>query len=228
MNTIIQSGIKRPDWICSQTRQDVFLVRDVSPSMNDGTKALDATKACKELLTELALPVNRNGFYVCVVDFSGVAKVTHHLETASSLVKNLSPVVTGILKPGTNISLGLKEVLNNRGFNSPAENQQEDRIRLRPVVLLFSDGGHNMTPEPYSFAEAIKRNADLVTVAFGYDEDADACESMLKRLASSPRHFYRCRSGKNLRNFLAQVGATMVQTLASRQNATQALGALQS
>jgi uncharacterized protein YegL len=203
--------------------QEVFLVRDCSLSMDDHGKARDATRACAELLEELAMPTNRDGFRVCVVDFSGIAKVRHPLEAASTLAKKIAPIQTGWKQAGTNIALGLKAVLDNREFKSTSQNLEDERIRLRPVVLLFTDGGHNQTPQPYDYAASIRRDADLVTVAFGRDAD----EEMLKRLATSPQHFYRCRSGKDLRRFLAQVGATLTQTLAARQNATKLLATLQ-
>jgi len=62
--------------------------------------------------------------------------------------------------------------------------------------------------------------ADLVTVAFG----AEADERLLRDLATSSQHFYRCRKGRELRTFLAAVGATLSGTLTQGVNATQALG----
>jgi len=90
---------------------------------------------------------------------------------------------------------------------------------LRSVVILFTDGQHNTGPGPRAVAREVREKADLVTVAFGGDAD----EALLKELATSPQHFYRCKNGRELRAFLAAVGATMSQTLGARQNATQAL-----
>jgi uncharacterized protein YegL len=90
---------------------------------------------------------------------------------------------------------------------------------LRPVVLIFTDGCHNTGPGPKDVADRLKQKADFVTVAFGSDAD----EALLRSLASTPQHFYRCANGRELRQFLAAVGATMTATMAAKTNATQAL-----
>jgi hypothetical protein len=90
---------------------------------------------------------------------------------------------------------------------------------LRPVVLCYSDGGHNTGAHPRAVADQIKQIADLVTIAFGSDAD----EALLTELASSSQHFYRCNNGKELRCFLAAVGATISGTLSAGVNATNAL-----
>jgi hypothetical protein len=81
---------------------------------------------------------------------------------------------------------------------------------------------HNVGPDPNTVADEIKKNADLVMIAFGNDAD----EKMLKRLASTTKHFYRCSSGRELRSFMAAVGATLTQTMTVGQNTTNALAAL--
>lgn len=59
--------------------------------------------------------------------------------------------------------------------------------------------------------------------AFG--EDAD--EELLRSLASTAAHFFRCSSGRELRQFLAAVGATVTGTMAAGVNATEALSVIQ-
>jgi hypothetical protein len=85
--------------------------------------------------------------------------------------------------------------------------------------MLYSDGGHNTGPHPRTIGAQLKAIADVVTIAFGSDAD----EALLLELATSPQHFYRCRSGKELRCFLAAVGATISGTLSAGVNATNAL-----
>jgi hypothetical protein len=67
--------------------------------------------------------------------------------------------------------------------------------------------------------EDILRIADLVTVAFGDDADG----RLLRSLATSAGHFYRCSSGRQLRAFLAAVGTTLTTAMSSGTGATQAL-----
>src|SRR6185503_17328175 len=89
---------------------------------------------------------------------------------------------------------------------------------LKPVVIAFTDGGHNQGPAPHDAANRLKTIADLVTVAFGDAAD----EALMGALATSTQHFYRCSNGRELRKFLAAVGATMTATMAAGANATQA------
>jgi hypothetical protein len=91
------------------------------------------------------------------------------------------------------------------------------------VTIFFSDGQHNTGPGPKDVADQLKLKADLVTVAFGSDAD----EALLRSLASTPQHFYRCANGRELRQFLAAVGATMTATMAAGTNATRALTQIQ-
>ena len=72
----IVTGLRRPKWICSLVKQIVILIRDGSPSMQ-GKKAKDAQAATGNLVEELALPQNKNGFICAVVDFSATADVIH-------------------------------------------------------------------------------------------------------------------------------------------------------
>ena len=51
-------------------------------------------------------------------------------------------------------------------------------------------------------------------------------EGLLRALATSAGHSYRCSDGRELRRFMAAVGATMAQTRASGVNATQALSTI--
>ena len=218
--TILRSGVRRPDWVCRNVNQNVVLVRDRSGSMT-GSKANDASAASLDLVAELADPCNKNGFNVAVVDFSGRSKIVHSLEKASALNCRVAPLSVGFFGGGTNITAGLEdahsilEKANNSG--------QEGLTLLRPVVIVFTDGCHNAGPGPLDIGVRLKAIADIVTVAFGTDAD----EHLLREVASTPQHFYRCSSGRELRKFLAAFGATMSTTLAAGKNATQALSNIQ-
>lgn len=104
---------------------------------------------------------------------------------------------------GTNIAAALRLAAeqNELLLSQPLER----RVRLRSVVLLLSDGEHNATEAVEPVAERLKKDADLVTVAFGDSAD----EKLLKEIASSEQHFFRCKDGRELRMFLAQVGKTL-------------------
>jgi uncharacterized protein YegL len=218
--SIIQSGLKRPNWICRNVRQNVVLVRDRSGSMG-GQKAQDASAASLDLVAELAQPSNKDGFAVGVVDFAATSQLVHDLTKATELNGKVAPLSVGSgllgLFGGTNITAGLEDA--QRILDKAEQLGGEGAQYLRPVVSIFTDGCHNTGPGPKDVADRLKQKADLVTVAFGSDAD----EALLRSLASSPQHFYRCANGRELRKFLAAVGATMTATMVAGTNATQAL-----
>jgi uncharacterized protein YegL len=184
----------------------------------DGQKAADASAASQDLVNELARPVNKDGFSVAVVDFATTSKVVNPLEKATTLDGKLAP-----LQPGgtTNITAGLQDALD---ILTAAESKVEEGVTyLRPVVILFSDGQHNEGEDPRGVARRLKDKADLVTIAFGSDAD----EAALRALASSPQHFYRCANGRELRSFLAAVGATLTATIGAGVNASASLANVQ-
>jgi uncharacterized protein YegL len=214
--TIIRSGLRRPNWLCRNVKQTVVLVRDSSSSMC-GNKAREASAANSDLVSELAQPVNKDGFNVAMVDFSTKSEIVHKLQPATTLDGRVCQISAGRLGGNTSITAGLEDA---SAVLKKAEMETEEGIvQLRPVIILFSDGHHNCGPPPHGIADRLKGKADLVTVAFGGDAD----EGLLRDLASTPQHFYRCSSGRELRAFLAAVGATMTATMSAGTNATQAL-----
>lgn len=217
--TIVHSGLRRPNWVCKNVKQNVVLVRDRSSSMH-GRKAQDASAASLELVAELAAPSSKEGFNIAVVDFATSSGVAHDLGPATVLNGKLSSLSVGLLGGSTNITAALEDatsILEN------SHQQQEGIAYLRPVVLMFTDGCHNGDVHPRDVATRLKQTADLVCIAFGNDAD----EALLRELASTPQHFYRCSSGRELRAFLAAVGATLTATMAAGSNATRALTTIQ-
>jgi len=186
-----------------------------------GQKAKDASQACFELLRALGSPENKDGFVVSVVDFDGTAKIKHNSVPAAELAQSLKPISIPLLGGGTNITAGLEQA-EIPCRKTPTDAQDGTRW-LRPVVVLFSDGCHNTGPKPESAAESLCKIADLVTVGYGDDADTE----LLRGLATSPQHFYKCKDGRDLRQFFAAVGSTMTASLAAGVNATEALGQIQ-
>jgi len=218
--TIISGGLHRLR-INSKCHQRVVVIRDASGSMH-GDKEREASEATQAICQELALPVNKDAFWLAVVDFAEEAGVVHELEKATTLAGHLGPLEAGKFGATTNITAGINLACHILERASGAS--EGDWIRyLKPTCLLFSDGGHNEGPSPIPVAERLKAMADVVSVAFGDDAD----EKTLQQIATSDQHFVRCASGAELRRFFAQVGATLTQTMAAGRNATVALGNLQ-
>ena len=104
-------------------------------------------------------------------------------------------------RAGTNIACGLEAAESIIDQRRNTESREVD-----PCVLVFSDGQHNTGPRPEPVADRLKgNNVTVVTIAYGNDAD----EELLRRLASSPQHCFRCKDGKELRAFFAAVGATL-------------------
>jgi uncharacterized protein YegL len=203
--------VNRPQGLGGNVRQAVVLCRDASTSMQ-GSKAQEASQAVRELVEQLALEMNKDAFDVAVIDFHDEVQVPHPLGRAGALLSALQPIATG--GSGTDISGPLAQAEALLKAPMPGEGRY-----VRPVILLFTDGGHNTGADPRPIAARLRSFADLVTVAFG----ADADEALLTELATTPSHFYRCTNGSQLRAFLVAVATTVITTRAQGQNATRAL-----
>jgi|GEM_PF-1456258 len=211
-NTVIPA----PQKVSSISKQQAVLVLDVSGSMAWEKKAKSVQEATKALLAELAQDTNKDGFAVAVVHYNETAVVAHRWERASELHQHLLPLKTGGY---TNITDGLQQALNL--LKEPPPDSlfpNQVRVWVRPIVVLMSDGCHNTGPEPDSVAKEIKKEADLVTVAFGSDADTE----LLKRLATSPDHYFFAADGKELRKVFAVVGSTSRIALSTGVSFSQA------
>ena len=211
-------NLRRPHWLCRNVKQNVVFCRDASPSMT-GQKAADASAAGIALVEELAQPLNKDGFFVGIVDFAISAKVIHPLEKATLLAKYLQPLTVDKSEEGTNITAALESALSLLGKLPKLPKDQNNCQFLRPVAIVFTDGWHNTGTHPRDLAVQLKEKSDLVTVAFGDDAD----DALLQELATTPQHFYRCSDGRQLRSFLAAVGTTITTTMAAGISATSAL-----
>jgi uncharacterized protein YegL len=198
----VSSGFYRPSCVCRNVRQRVGLARDSSDSMSEGTKAPEATEACRGLIAELANPINKDGFEVLVVDFNHTARIAAPLAPASEVGQHLA----AIAPDGCTDIAGVLRLMRTE-LEQATDDPGGAITYLRPVCILFSDGRHNSGPHPRDEATRLKALADLVTVAFGTDAD----EAMLRDLASSPQHYVRCHDGRHLNTFLARVGKTLTQ-----------------
>ena len=204
--------------VATPCRQSCVIVRDASGSML-GQKEIDALDACRDLVEVLAAPGNGDTFRCAVVDFSGSACVVHPLCQARQLAGRLEPMDIGYT---TDIAAGLRaagSVLNSDQQPLPPGVRQ-----LALVIALYSDGGHNESGSPEYEADCLKQKlgCTIVTITFGQDADED----LLRKLASSPSHFYRAASGTDLRKLFARVGRTMSISATTGRDPRQALGGL--
>ncbi|MDD4869563.1 MAG: VWA domain-containing protein [Kiritimatiellae bacterium] len=214
----VTADLARPSRICSKTKQRVIVIQDASPSMEQDGKKEAAHKAAVDMIERLAEPVNKNGFVVLVLQFNSKAEVLHNWTPATQFNGGMKEVR---IASSTNITASLELALNR----IQSADDEAEMTYLRHVTLIHSDGCNNIgsKEDVLQAADRLKKISDIVSVAFGDDADED----LLRKIASSPEHFYRCANGAELRRFMAQIGDTLTVMMAQQQNATQALTQLQ-
>jgi uncharacterized protein YegL len=213
----IIKGLVRPACVSNHNKQECMILRDTSGSMQEEGKARDASRACDELISELAVEANKDAFHVGIIDFNDGAKVAHPFTKATLLDGKVAPISAG---GETNITAALEFAKSQ--FEMGRSPQPEGVSFVLPVTLLMSDGCHNVGVGPTAAAEALRQQSLLVTVAFGSDADED----LLRAIATTPQHFYRCQNGRALRDFCAVFGKTLTWSIRAGINATAPLASL--
>lgn len=210
-----QFQLKRPASPFGFMRQVVLFLRDASSSMR-GRKASEVDAATLSLAAELALPINRGGFLIGIIDFADTAVWVHPISPAVDLNGRVEPLNVG---GSTNLTAAIKLAVDE--LQAKTEQAGPSLKMARPAAITLSDGEHNTGPSPETAAAQLCCVADHITVGFGDSYD----ERLLRAIATSAQHHYRIKdSGKELRAFLAQVGQTLTKTLTQHANATTALG----
>ena len=94
------------------------------------------------------------------------------------------------------------------------ENHPERAVHPLPLVLLFSDGGHNVGDPPDVVANEIKSleldRQKVVIASAGVamsDDGSDVDEPTLKSIASQEGCYLRAQDAQMLTNFIARVGS---------------------
>ena len=214
----VNSNIRQP-WMTSISRQLVIGLADNSPSMLGKRKSKDARKAQMALVHSLADPSNKGGFDIAFAYFAMYSRIVHQPTPATKLdgkLKRFSFLLYAI--GGTNIRSAFKSA--DKIILDYQKSHSTDKItHLKPVVLLFSDGQHNIGRNPAALATQLRSKSTVVTIAFG----ADADEAGLRSWATSDQHFTRCSDGAELRSFLAVVGDTICLSRAAGLNTADEL-----
>lgn len=199
----------------SRVFQLVLGVFDESGSMELENRAEDATAGARSCATELASSKNRGAFHVGVVGFGERADVVIPPTPAGDIDPQKLAVVVRRHGEYTNFTVALEKALEVVQKHKTAPGTWST-----PVVVLFSDGGHNHSSNPEIAASRLKAEATLVCAGLG----ASADMGLLSKLATSPAHAVACPTGADLRRFFAQVGATVSQAALTGQAAVSLLG----
>lgn len=190
-----------PSGVSSNVIQHVLMVRDCSSSML-GKKIKEVNLATTGLFQVLANEQNKDGFRVSLIDFSNSASCVAYAQSAKHIVAPQA-IATG----GTNFDNAITCILETVLKLQNAPNPDGWRY-LRPQVLFLSDGQSKVSDKNIQDLQEI---ADMTTIAYG----SDAHKATLSKLASDGECHVIGTSGSELRKFLADVGHTLSQSLAS-------------
>lgn len=198
----ISKPIKIAAGVSSNAKQHVLLVRDHSSSMS-GTKIDELNAASQSLVQELANPQNKDGFRVSFVDFSSKAQLAVFAQPAEGLT-----IAKLNASGGTDFEQALVETISAAQAFQAQPNPQGWQY-LRPQVLFLSDGQSQASDK---IMRELQDLADVTSIAYGSDADV----SMLSRISSDGQVHIIGTNGGELRKFLAEVGQTLSQALATR------------
>jgi len=173
---------------------DVMLVIDRSGSM-DGTPLQDAKDAAKAFVDRLDLSPGAD--QVGLVSYSSSALLNHQLSrTAGTVRAAIDALVAG---GNTNITDGINK----------AQEELESVRHVpdnRPVMILMTDGQHNVGPGPGPAADAAKaKGTRIITIGLGQVDEAQ-----LKSLASSPSDYYYAPTSSELKKIYEQIAGSIM------------------
>ena len=189
-----------PTGIASNVKQHVIVVRDTSSSMS-GAKIRELNMACIAFDREIGDPENKGGFLRSVIDFASGAEIK---ETAVSAETSMPEAHAG---GGTNFDSALIKVIEVVTDFASRPNPDGWHY-LRPHVLFLSDGHSNVSDKNIM---ALHEISDVTAIAYG----SDAARDTLARISTDGQAHVVGTSGAELRKFLAQVGKTLSQGLAT-------------
>ncbi|RKX21210.1 MAG: hypothetical protein DRP35_04815 [Candidatus Zixiibacteriota bacterium] len=200
---LILPGLKRPKWICSNQKQSVLILADCSGSMVGG-KIDQSTAAIDDLVNKLAIPENKDAFYIVIIGFNGIANVVQDITKATELAGKVPSMNARGYTDMTSALNCAKHLIEPDKLP-----ELENSTWIDPVIIFFSDGNHNTGDNPIIIADELKEKATIVTIAYGSDADED----ILMKLATSSQHYFHCNDGVEIREFMADIGDTLTDSL---------------
>lgn len=184
----------RGDCPTLERHADVMLVIDRSGSMS-GAPLQDAKDAAKVFVDRLDLSPGAD--QVGLVSYASSALLNHQLSRTAGTVR----MAIDALSAGgnTNITDGINK--------AQAELESARHVPdNRPVIILMTDGRHNVGPGPGPAADAAKaKGTRIFTIGLG-----DVDEAELKSLASSPSDYYYAPTSSELKKIYEQIAGSIV------------------
>jgi len=204
-----------------QTRpQLVCILADNSGSMS-GEKAKAATDGIREMIMECQsrgpTGPERSYFKLLLVRFGSTAEVDPQCDMTP--VRKIDPDQIEILGDGgqTNITAALQVTLDRLcPYMHSLQDHPERAEHPVPLVILFSDGEHNVGEGPQSVAEQIRQlNLDgdpVVIAAAGVAVGNDAPDENMLRAIASPECYVHITNAQALSRFISSVGSSGVSS----------------
>jgi uncharacterized protein YegL len=173
---------------------DVMLVIDRSGSM-EGAPLQDAQDAAKAFVDGLDLSLGAD--QVGLVSYSSSAVLNHWLSRTAGTVR---AAIDALMSGGqTNITDGINK----------AQEELESVRRVpenRPIMILMSDGQHNVGAGPGPAADAAKaKGTRIITIGLG-----NVDETELRNLASSPSDYYYAPTSDELKSIYQQIAGSIM------------------
>jgi uncharacterized protein YegL len=196
--------------------QLVCIVADNSDSMA-GEKAKAATQGIHEMLTNAQTRgpqgVERSSYRLLLIRFSNDAKIAPGCDMTP--VRQIDPQTIEVCGDGgqTNITAALQLTRDRLApYMKSLQERPENAEHPLPLVLLYSDGEHNVGDSPAGVAAEIKGlNLDgdpVVIVCAGIAVGkAHPDEATLREIAS-PECYFPATELEKLTRFLAEVGSS--------------------
>ena len=207
-----QAKQSRPQLVC--------VVADNSGSMA-GEKAQAATTGIREMIMECqsrgpAGP-DRSYFKLLLVRFDSAASVDPQCDLTP--VRKIDPDQVEIRGDGgqTNITAALQVALDRlRPYMQSLQDHPERAEHPVPLVILFSDGEHNVGPGPQPAANEIRQlnvDGDAVVIASaGVSVGGGQPDENTLRAIASPECYVHISNAQVLSRFISSVGSSGVST----------------
>lgn len=203
--------------------QAVFMLADNSYSMQ-GEKAKAATQGVRDMITEAQTKgppgLERSYFTLALIPFSGTAQVYPGCDMTP--VRLIDPLTIEILGNGggTSISAALQLALDRlKPYMQSLQEHPEHAEHPLPLVLLYSDGGHNTGAPPQPVAADIKNlkldGEPVVIVCAGVAVGKGHPDETTLREIASPECYFSVTEAGMLARFLAQVGSSGLSSAAA-------------
>lgn len=200
-----------------QTRpQLVCVLCDNSGSMA-GEKAAAATDGVREMLMECQSRgpsgPERSYFKLLLVRFGSDATIDSQADLTP--VRKIDPDQIEIYGDGgqTNITAALQLTLDRlRPYLQSLQEHPERTEHPLPLVLLFSDGEHNVGSPPQAVAEQVKQltldGEQVVIAAAGVSVGGDKPDEATLKAIASPECYVHIGNAQVLSRFISSVGSS--------------------